>query len=391
MISFDEAFDRAVALAEPLGAERIAIGAARGRVLAEPVVAAIDSPRADVSMMDGYAVRDGETGPWQVIGASYPGVPFTGSVKAGQAVRIFTGAMVPSGAGRVLVQEIVACDGERAALSDVFGTNSWIRQRASDFGSGTEMLGPGTVLDAGALILAAGCDAGEVIVHRRPRVRIVTTGDELTAPGQAAANNTMIPESVSIGIAALSDAWGAVVQGAARIGDELAAIAAAAGEALETADVLVMTGGASVGEKDFAKAAVVEHELELAFSGVAMRPGKPVWAGRTKGRVVIGLPGNPGSALVTARLLLVPMLLRLGGRQAEDAAQWEQATLDGALPPCDTRETFARGRLDRGRVRPVANQDSGAQAALALSNAVIRQRPGTPALSEGARVEVLRF
>jgi molybdopterin molybdotransferase len=394
MISFGDAAEIVSAIGAPLGREWVTLARAHGRVLARPVVAEIDSPPADVSAMDGYAVRDedlSEQPELRLIGEAFAGDGFTGEVGTGECVRIFTGAPVPAGADRVVVQEVVRREGDRAIVEGTVSPARHIRPRGSDFRVGDELLPAGRRLDARALVAAAGADAGLVEVRLRPRVLIIGTGDELAEPGTARERPGSIPESVSLGVAALAADWGGEVVGRQRLRDDREEMARAAPLALARADLVVVTGGASVGEKDFAKAMFAAQGLELIFSKVAIKPGKPVWLGTAGGSFVLGLPGNPTSALVTARLLLAPLLLRLGGDDPARALRWRNASLAEPLGACGDRETFVRGVAQGERVQPLANQDSGAQRTLAQADVLIRQRAGTPACAAGDAVEVIDF
>jgi molybdopterin molybdotransferase len=395
MISFDQAVELVGSVAKPLETETVRLADAYRRVLAAPVVARIDSPRADVSTMDGYAVRESDLGPFpaslRVIGESFAGAGWNGVVSKGTCARIFTGASVPPGADRVIIQEQVRREADFAILDADPGDARHIRKRASDFATGDELLAAGRELEAHAIVAAAAADVAEVEVYRRPRLHVLSTGDELADPGAARDIADGIPESVSLGVAALAEQWGAVCTGRTRLRDDLPAMRLAAAIAVEGADILVVTGGASVGEKDFARAMFEPLGLELVFSKVAIKPGKPVWLGRAGSAVVIGLPGNPTSAMVTARLLLAPLLAGMCGQPIEAALRWREAGLASALSECGARETFHRARWTGGTVEVLPNQDSAAQRALADAELLVRQRANSPALGRGAPVEVLDF
>lgn len=392
MISFDEALELVAATARPIGTEQVPLEAADGRVLAEPVRARVFSPPADVSAMDGYAVRDADLVSLPVslpvIGESFAGRGFDGVPEGAGCVRIFTGAPVPPTCDRVVVQEDVDRDGASATFSEI-GEGRHIRRKGSDFKSGDILLNFGTVLGPRTLVAAAAADVGQVSVTRRPRVTLVATGDELAEPGTAAEQPGKIPESVSFGVAALVRQAGAEFAGSRRLGDDLGRLRAAVPELLGSADLVVVTGGASVGERDFAKTMFDEAGLELIFSKVAIKPGKPVWLGRAGTRLVMGLPGNPSSALVTARLLMVPLLHGLTGRAA--ALDWRELPLPEALEGAGGRETFSRGFERDGKVHLVAHQDSSAQRALAEAGLLVRRKPGRDRLEAGSLVSVLDF
>ena len=395
MIGFEEAVGLVRSVATPLGTDTVPIAEAAGRVLARAVDAEVDSPRSDVSAMDGYAVREADLDRFpvslQVVGGSYAGAGWNGSVVPGTCVRIFTGAPVPGGADHVVMQENVRSSGNAAIIDDHPGPARHIRRRGSDFASGEELLPAGRLLDTRAIVAAAGADLAELEVHRRPRLHILSTGDELAEPGTARERADAVPESVSFGVAALAAQWGAECMGRTRMGDDLPRMHGLARAAIDDADLVVVTGGASVGEKDFAKAMFEPLGLELVFSKVSLKPGKPVWLGRVGEKLVMGLPGNPTSALVTARLFLAPLLAGLTGRPIEDALGWRTVPLASAIGPCGARETFHRALSVKGAAQILSFQDSSAQKALAEADLLVRQRASSPALEPGAEVEVLDF
>lgn len=390
MITFDDAVRLIGEAARPLGPERVTIAEGAGRVLAAPVVAMVDAPPGDCSAMDGYAVDDADLpGRLRVIGESFAGAGFVGALAPGTTVRIFTGAPVPPRATRVIMQEMVERDGDEAIVAELPGKARHIRQRGSDFSSGDVLLEAGRRLDPRALVAAAGADAPDIEVWRRPRLIILGTGDELVPPGEARSRPGSIPESVSYGVAALVEQWGGQSLGKRCLADDLPSMKRAAAQALAEADCIVVTGGASVGEKDFAKAMFAPHGLELVFSKVAIKPGKPVWFGRAAGKLVMGLPGNPTSAMVTARLMLAPLVAGLAGRSG--ALDWRRLRLAAPLPACGDRETFHRARLRGPEAEPLTNQDSSAQKALTQADLLLRSRPHEPAYAAGHEMDVLDF
>ena len=394
MISFDEALTILSSAARPIGTETIGIECAAGRVLAANVIAAIDSPRAGVSAMDGYAVCEADLAHvparLRVSGESFPG-RLPRPITNGACVRIFTGAPIPAGADRVVIQEIVRRDGEWAIFEHEPGSARHIRPQGSDFRSGERLLTTGTLLDARSVLAAAAADMPSVEVSRRPRLAIIATGDELAGPGSARDNPAASPDSVSLGVAAFSEQWGGQCLARTRMGDDREQLEAVAREALDIADLVIVTGGASVGEKDFAKAMFQSAGLELLFSKVAIKPGKPVWLGRAAGKLVLGLPGNPTSALVTARLFLAPLLCALTGRHPASALQWRKAAATVPLPACGDRETFVRARWSGEMIEPLSDQDSGAQRALAEAALLVRRSIDAPAAAAGEMVDVLTF
>jgi molybdopterin molybdotransferase len=395
MISFDQAVTVVSDAAQPLGKEHSPIGEAHRRVLAEAVVARVNSPPSDVSAMDGYAVRDEDLqllpARLNVIGESFAGAGFVGRTEPGSSVRIFTGAPVPADADRVVIQEVVRREDDVAVIDDYPGPAKHIRTLGSDFREGSLLVAAGTRLGYRELVAAAGGDLPEVAVWRRPTAVVLGTGDELTSPGTAAGRSGAIPESVSFGVAALAEDWGASVKERIHLPDELRAMTKVAANSLEQADLVIVTGGASVGEKDFAKAMFESQGLELLFSKVAIKPGKPVWLGRARGKLVMGLPGNPTSALVTARLLLAPLIAGLSGLDPHSALRWRKAPLLSPLPACGDRETFVRAREFQDGAAPATNQDSSAQKTLVEADLLIRRRAGAMPAKGGDMVTVLDF
>ncbi len=395
MISFDAAVALVCGVARPLAAERVRLDEADGRVLAEPVVAQRSSPAVAVSAMDGYAVREADLagGPVRlpVMGSAYAGRGFDQPLAPGGCVRIFTGAPAPAGTDRVVMQEAVRDEGGVAFFAEAPCGGRHVRAAGCDFQAGDELLAAGLRLTPQRLIAAAAADRLELDVVARPGVMILSTGDELHEPGQDPGGGASVPESVSFGLAALVRVWGGEVIGRRRLGDDLAALQAAAGDALKAADLVVVTGGASVGQRDYAKAMFAPFGLECMFAKVAIKPGKPVWLARAGGKLVVGLPGNPTAALVTARLLLAPLIAGLGGQASNRALAWRGETLAQPLEACGDRETFVRAQGLPTGVAPLADQDSSSQRALALADVLIRRRPGDPAAAAGDRVAVLDF
>ena len=394
LISLDDAWAIIARATAALPAETIALGDAAGRMLAAPVLAAFDSPRADVSTMDGYALRQGDARAGaivRIIGTSAAGMRFSGTVGEGEAVRIFTGAALPDGADRVVIQEIVEADGDRARIVDAPGEVRFTRAKASDFRAGDQVVAAGTRLSCGALVAAAGAGAVEVSVTRRPRAVTLATGDELRPIGAALDDPEYIPDSLGLGLAAMLGAMGAAMLGHHLLGDDLPALEAAAAKAVAVADLVVVTGGASVGARDHAKTMFAPLGIELLFTKVAIKPGKPVWLGRVGETLVMGLPGNPSSAMVTARLLLAPLVAGLLGQHLPAPLEWLELPLGAPAPATDDRETFFRAALVDGRLIPLANQDSGGQRALAEAGWLVRCPAGQGPLDPGAMVRAVAF
>lgn len=393
MISFDDAAALIRRISQPLPMELVPLDRAAGRVLARPVVAAYTAPAFPISAMDGYAVREADLthAPVKlpVAGESFAGQPFGRRAGAGTCVRIFTGAVVPPGFDRVVIQENVGQSNGLAFFDRIPAGSRHIRPVGSDFFAGETIVPAGAVLTPQALVAAAGGDVGEVAVTGQPRLAILATGDELEPPGMAYRRAGAVPDSVSIGIAALAEHFGAAVVLRRCVSDVLESLEQAADEALACSDIVVVTGGASVGERDYARDMFRRHALEPVFSKVAMKPGKPVWVSRAGRRLVVGLPGNPGSALVTARVFLAPLVAGLAGRGPDIAWQWRRVLLGEDAPAVGDRETFFRGLLNEGRAVFVGNQDSSAQAALGVSSILVRRAAGAPPLPAGEEVSVL--
>lgn len=394
MISFDDALERVFDIAKPLGVETVPFADVAGRVLAEAVTARFAMPRTDVSAMDGYAVREADLSdlPFSlsVAGEAAAGSPSGQVLPDRSASRIFTGAPVPEGADRVIVQENTERTGDHVTFLRPHGAGRNIRPAGSDFVAGEVLVPAGVRLGWRTLMTAAAADRGELVVYRQPRVAILATGDELARPGHAHENPGAIPESVSPGIAAFASAHGGRVLRAERLPDTPDEMAVAAVRALADADLVIMIGGASVGERDYSRS-VFGATPDYVFPKVAIKPGKPVWLAKTGGRLVMGLPGNPTSALVTARLFLAPLLVGLGGGDAALAVVFETGLCADALPVCGDLETFLRARRTASGLILADSQDSGSQRSLAASDTLIRRLPGARPQPAGASVSFLDF
>ena len=393
MIDFDSALARIRAVAVPLGSEHVDLMEAAGRIAASDIPANRDHPLTPQSVMDGYAVgsdcRPGDR--LAVQGEAYPGSPCDTVVGNGAAARVFTGAPLPSGTARVVMQENVDRDGDVAVIREI-SEALFVRRAGTDFRAGDVLVPKGTRLGPRALVAAAAGDHATLEVMRRPRVTIITTGDELVPPGDPDRREFQIPDSLSVGLAALLGDHGATVDTVLRLDDRRDAHAKALRQAVDGSDLLVVAGGASVGERDFAKAMLEPLGLDLAFSKVAMKPGKPVWFGQVRdGEVkVLGLPGNPTSALVTARLLGVPLLRGMTGA-ASDGLDWQDMSLATPLPATGGRETFWRARVSPEGLVPITDQDSGLQRTLVQADMLIRRRGEAGPADVGETVEAIAF
>jgi molybdopterin molybdotransferase len=394
-LSFDGAQAILAAHAHALGSERVRLEKAGRRILAEPVHALIDAPRYDAAAMDGYAVRDADCHlpglRFRPVGSSYPGEVWTGELGEGEAVRIMTGAQMPLGADRVIVREqAIQADGW-IGVAGALPAARHVRARGSDMKAGEMVLPAGRMLDARALLVAAAADASSVVVWRRPRVHVIASGDELVAPGMAASTRCRLPDSLSQAILLMARQWGGVPAGSTLVRDDVAEIKAAAERAVGDSDVLVMAGGASRGDRDFAKLGLAPLGFELAFADIAIKPGKPVWYGRIGDRHVLGLPGNPTAAMTIARLFLAPLLTALGGRGFEAGLRWTAMPLAAETPNVGERETFLCAEWSGAGVRVIERQTASAQCMLARADALVRRPAGGLALAAGELVNVLRF
>ena len=394
LLSVDEARARMLAAAQALPAEAIAIEAAAGRVLAEAVIATRDQPPFDSSAMDGWAVRRADAAPGaalDIVGESAAGRGYGAALKPGHAVRIFTGAAVPDGADWVVIQEDAERLDGKVRIDAVDGGDN-IRPRGGDFRSGERLLEAGQRLDPWRLSLAAAAGRGTLNVGKKPRVVVLSTGEELVRP-PAEPGPFQIYESGSLALCALIAAWGGAPERLSPARDDVdAVIGALSGVA---ADLIVTIGGASVGDYDIVKPALDKLGLQLVVASVNIRPGKPTWFGTLgDGRKVLGLPGNPASALVCAELFLKPLVLALQGANGSPAPLW--ARLETALPANGGREHLMRARLgasDDGSltVRPFADQDSSLVGVFAKADALLRRPPKAPEAKAGDAVEVIRL
>jgi molybdopterin molybdotransferase len=397
LIAVEEALSRILDGAAPLGLEKVKLPAALGRVLAEDLGASRSQPPFAASAMDGYAVRGGDVASapaaLTVIGEVPAGAVFSGKVGPGEAARIFTGAPLPDGADTIIVQENTERKGDRVTVLEAARPGAHVRPAGLDFSEGDVLLKAGLRLQPRHLALAAAMNHAALPVRRRPRVGVLATGDELVPPGTEPGPGQIV-SSNSAGIAALvSRAGGEPVDlGIAR--DEASALAESINAArAEGVDILVTLGGASVGDHDLVMRALEAEGLKLGFWRVAMRPGKPLMFGRLGEMRVLGLPGNPVSAIVCGLIFLKPLIAALLGL---DAAEGGPATaLSGAdLPENDRRQDYLRAGLQRNErgqsvATPFGAQDSSMLALLAKADCLIVRPPHAAALKAGASVDIL--
>lgn len=394
MLSVDEALARVLEGLEPLEAERVAIGEAQGRVLAADLAANLTQPPFDASAMDGYAVRAADVATLPVslelIGESAAGARFSSCVGPGQAVRIFTGAPMPDGADTIVIQEDTEASGGHVVVNEA-SPGRHIRPCGQDFKEGEVLLKRGTKLGVRSLLLAATMNHATVPVRRKPQVAILATGDEVVPPGADLGPDEIV-SSVGYGLAALVRANGGEPIDLGIAADDRKSIATLASTGDGT-DILVTIGGASVGERDLVASALAGEGFKLDFAKIAMRPGKPLLYGRLNALRVLGLPGNPVSALICAQVFLVPMLQAMLGLRKESRPAPE-AVLGVSLAANGERQHYLRARStwreDGTRVvHPLPSQDSSLVAALTGADCLIVRAPHEPALAQGARVKIL--
>lgn len=403
LLSVAEAQARVLAPFAPTPAETVSLAAAAGRVTAAPITARLTHPPADVSAMDGYAVRAADTTPGtrlRLAGAAPAGHPWEGTLAPGEALRIFTGSPIPQGADAVLIQEEASREGESVVVEAPVGRGKWIRRAGHDFTTGATLIPAGRRLTPRDIGLLAAANHPWVAVHRRPRCVLIATGDEIVLPGEPLPPGSIVSSNAHA-LAALVEACGGEATILPIVGDTAPALIAAANSA-RGADLVVTTGGASVGEYDLVRTALARDSmgrngLELDFWKIAMRPGKPLIFGRLGETPLLGLPGNPVSALVCGIVYLRPALRRLLGLP-DDALPTTRATLGVAMPANDWRADFVRaaflGHADpQGRpvVAPFPRQDSDMMRLLAAADALVLRPPEAPALDAGAEVDIIRL
>lgn len=399
MLEFHEARRRLLALATPLGAERVELRRAAGRVLAQEIRSPVDIPRFENSAMDGYAVCFDDL-PSEPIGSRLEVVGESRAGSAGPALRprcaqrIFTGAPLPAGADTVVIQENVERAGESITLQAQVRRGEHVRHVGEDVERGQEVLRAGTRLGAYHLGLLASLDYTAVNVVRRPRVAILCTGDELRLPGMVAnpshgvSESAALPESNGIAVATLAEAAGADVTLLPLGADRIEQLTPLLSDALSSSDVVVTIGGVSVGDYDVVQDALRQVGVQIEFYKVKIRPGKPLVLGRHHGKTTIGLPGNPVSAQVTATLFLLPFLRRLQG-DARPLPQIIKRKLRHDYEQKPGRRAFLRATVEDDEVTVHAHQGSGSVLSMAQSNALVTFHEDSPGARAGEFVDTL--
>lgn len=390
MLSVEEALAAIVDGAAPLGSEEAALGDLVGRVAAEDIIAQMTQPPFAASAMDGYAVRfsDMKIGAaLSVIGEAPAGAPFDGKVNVREAVRIFTGGAVPAGADHVIIQEDVTRDGDVVTVNDAQEAPRNIRPAGIDFKSGDVLAEKDTQLHEIHGSIFAAANIASVPVYRRPKVAVFSNGDELKEPGSTLKPGEII-NSNHYALCAMIRRWGAEAVYLGCASDNESDILDYFKRGAD-ADIIIPVGGASVGDYDFVKSAFAKAGGEIRFSKVAVRPGKPTWCGCVGGRRVIGLPGNPASAIVTAALFVQPLVRRLAGEVW--SAPFLKARLTAPLGANGGREAYLRAQEKDGAIAPVANQDSSLLLPFGSANVLLRRPINAPALKPGDEVEFVRL
>jgi molybdopterin molybdotransferase len=397
MISVEEALARLLAPLEALPPEQVSVADAVGRVLAEDVAARRTQPPFAVSAMDGYAVRAADVAQvparLKIVAEIPAGAGFGGTIGAGETARIFTGAPLPAGADAIVIQEDTERDGDQVEIREGAPTGRYVRRAGLDFAEGDVLLRAGRRLTPRDIGLAAAMNRPWLFVHRRPRVGILSTGDEIVMPGDPIGPHQIV-SSNALGLAAFATACGALpilVGNAPDDPDALRHIAMAA----QGVDLFVTTGGVSVGEHDLVREVLSEEGLAIDFWQIAMRPGKPLMVGKYRGTPMVGLPGNPVSTLVCSLLFLKPALERLSGLP-DDGEPQTTARLGIALKQNDRRQDYLRARLQRAsdgalEVVPFEVQDSSMMRPLAASDCLVMRPPHAPALPAGSEVPIIPF
>jgi len=398
MLTVDAALARIVARHAPLPAETVSIADAAGRVLATTVVARLDQPFADLSAMDGYAVRAGDCDPLpvtlKVVGQAPAGGAYAGVLGAGETVRIFTGGPLPAGADTIVIQENTKVEaGGTVTIVEGVQRGRHIRRRGLDFAAGAIGLDAGRRLAPRHVALAAAMNVPWLSVHRRPRVAILATGDELVMPGEPIGPNQILSSS-ALAVAALVRAWGGdpTLLGIAR--DTREDIGACLDAGLSS-ELLVTLGGASVGDHDLVQDVLKTQGFTLDFWRIAMRPGKPLMFAERGMQTALGLPGNPVSTMVCALLFLKPAIERLSGLPGDPVAT-RRAILGSDVAGNDNRQDYVRSRLQRNggeppTVTPFSVQDSSMLSFLASADGLLVRPAHDPARQAGAAVDVIDF
>lgn len=388
-LDFETARTRILATAPSVRPTTLPLAQAHGHTLAAPVIAARDNPAAALSAMDGYAVahNDLKIAPLKIDGQTAAGDPAGPPLAPGTARRIFTGGLLPVGADTILIQEDAQVRDGQLHPEQIPETGAFIRPQGFDYRCGDILLDAGHVLSAQSLSFAASANLADMVIAAPPKVALLSTGDELRGLGQAVLPQDVVASN-GLALAALLGSQGARVEDLGTVRDDLDAICAAIDQARDPArgaDLLITTGGASVGAFDLVQSALARLGGVPDFWQIMMRPGKPVFLWTLGQLTVLGLPGNPVSAFVCAKLLTVPWVRKSLGQSDVFDAQGPY-TLGSSLPPNGPRRQFARAALIDGRLVPARSQDSSLLKALNSASVLIDRPPHDPAKTEGEQV-----
>ena len=390
MISLDEAQARLLALGGFLPVESVDVRDAVGRWAAADIVAKRTQPTRDLSAMDGYAVANSDVpGPWQVIGESAAGNPFRGLIRSGQAVRIFTGAALPAGTNCIIIQEDIIRSEDIISINPSLAIreHQHVRVAGSDFQVGQIIVPSGSHLTPARIALAIMGGHGTILVRRRARVAIISTGDELVPPG-ADAGDDRLPSSNAVMLAAMLRDLPCDVHDMGIIPDDLGQLTATITAA--DRDIIVTSGGASVGDHDLVRPALLAAGATIDFWKIAMRPGKPLMAGNLGNCICLGLPGNPVSAYVTALLFLKPLIRSISGAD-EPLPSRKTGILRGTLPATGPRTDHVRATISGTFVEPTGPNDSAALVGLANADALIVRPANSPVSQDGDEIDYIEL
>jgi molybdopterin molybdotransferase len=390
MITVADALAHLFSLTTKMPVEEIPLRAAHGRVMAQDVTAQRTQPPFAASSMDGYALRRAEVEPdamFKVVGEAAAGHRYTGTLRAGQAVRIFTGAPVPEGADFVVIQEDVTRRGDLITLGHKIDGKDNIRPAGGDFTQGQPLSAP-RILRPADIALLASMNIAHVPVYRKPVVAIMATGDELVQPGETP-NEDQIIASNTYGLAAMLEQLGATPRLMPIARDDEASLRRSF-ELARGADLIITIGGASVGDHDLVAPVAAQMGMQQSFYKVAMRPGKPLMAGRLEAAAMIGLPGNPVSVMVCGCVFVVPMIRAMLGL-GQHAAPEYLLPLAVDMPVNGPREHYMRARVSDGKVTPETRQDSALLSVLATADVLLVRPPHDPAQTAGAMVRVINL
>lgn len=390
MISVSEAQTHLFSLVKPLASETVPLTKAVGRVLAENVVATRNQPPFAASSMDGYALKSVEVerhAMFKVIGEAAAGHAFLGPVGPGQTVRIFTGAPVPDDTDFVVIQEDTQQVGDIMTITDDPGDRSNIRPAGGDFGIGTTLNAP-RILTPQDVALMASMNVPMVTVTRKPVVALITTGDELVMPGETPGPDQIIASN-TFGLKAMLESKGAIARLLPIARDTVSSLRTAFAMATG-ADLVITIGGASVGDHDLVGQVAGDLGMDRAFYKVAMRPGKPLMAGKLNGAAMVGLPGNPVSAMICGYLFILPMIQAMQGLGAQQQPLFK-ATLTADLGQNGPRQHYMRAVIEQGKVTVFDNQDSSLLTVLAHANALLVRPPNDPKRRKGDKVSYLQL